>query len=94
MKNEIITDDVIRRLARGYEPTQTKISMDALKDVLKPHQLRNILGGSGICDEYGPNLCNVECNDGTKACASTCEVAKERCGGGGHISCVCPTTTL
>ena len=41
------SDDVIQRITSGIEPTQTKISLDVLKNVLKPHQLRNVLGGSG-----------------------------------------------
>ena len=44
-----ISDDVIQRITSGNEPTQTKISLDVLKKVLKPHQLRNVLGGSAYC---------------------------------------------
>ena len=58
-----ISDDVIQRIASGNEPTQTLISLDVLKNVLKPHQMRNVLGGSGylsclcICHE-DPEMMN------------------------------------
>ena len=42
-----ISEDAIQRIASGNESSQTLISMDVLKNVLKPHQLRNVLGGSG-----------------------------------------------
>jgi len=43
----VFSDDVIQRITSGNEPTQTKISLDVLKDVLNPKQMRNVLGGSG-----------------------------------------------
>ena len=47
-----ISDDVIQRIASGYEASQTLISMDVLKKVLKPHEMRNVLGGSGDPDNF------------------------------------------
>ena len=44
------SDDAIQRIASGNETTQTLISLDMLKKVLKPHEMRNVLGGS---DETG-----------------------------------------
>jgi len=50
MKIKVFSEDAIQRIASGNEPTQTLISLDVLKNVMKPHQLRNVLGGgSGYC---------------------------------------------
>ena len=49
----LLSNDVIQRIASGNEPTQTLISLDVLKNVLKPHQMRNVLGGcGGYCCAY------------------------------------------
>ena len=66
-----------------------KISHSGLKKVMSPKEMKNVTGGSGICDEYGSGLCWVECKNGDKACASTCDYAATQCGGGGLVSCVC-----
>ena len=47
MKIKVFSNDAIQRIASGNEQTQTLISLDVLKDVLKPHQLWNVLGGYG-----------------------------------------------
>ena len=59
------SNDVIQRIASGNEPTQTLISLDMLENVMNPHQMRNVLGGSGdtsgtctICCAYD-NRCRV-----------------------------------
>ena len=46
METKVFSDDVIQRIASGNEPAQTLISLDVLKKVLSPHQMRNVLGGS------------------------------------------------
>jgi len=68
------SDDAIQRIASGNEPTQTLISIDLLKNVLKPHQLRNVLGGS---DESESGWC-----DGLKTCTSKkdCDTLTQNCG--------------
>ena len=62
------------------------ISIDGLKNVLSPKEMKNVTGGSGICDNYGPNLCWVECSNGNKACASSCGYAETQCD---VVSCTC-----
>ena len=57
MKIKVFSDDAIQRITSVNEPTQTKISLDVLKKVLKPHQMRNVLGGSGDDGNYPLVLC-------------------------------------
>ena len=47
METKVFSDDAIQRIASGNETTQTRISLDVLKKVLNPKQMRNVLGGSG-----------------------------------------------
>ena len=49
-----ISEDVIQIIASGYESSQTLISMDVLKKVLNPYEMRNVLGGSGQDDDDDP----------------------------------------
>ena len=67
-----------------------KINLSELENVLSPKEMKNVLGGSGICDQYGSGLCWVICGNGDKACASSCGYAEQRCGGGGVAECYCP----
>jgi len=62
------------------------ISFATLKNVLSSKEMKNVLGGSGICDDYGPNLCWVVCSNGKKACASSCSYAETQCD---VVSCDC-----
>ncbi|MDR1115118.1 MAG: hypothetical protein LBL33_03020 [Tannerella sp.] len=67
-----------------------KISYMRLKKMMPPKEMKNILGGSGICDGYGSGLCWVVCNNGNKACSSTCDMGVSWCESyGGLNSCDC-----
>ena len=70
MKTKVFSDDVIQRIASGYESSQTLISMDVIKKVLKPHEMRNVLGGS----DSGHEDCmqTTQCNTGL--CAARIEL--------------------
>ena len=83
-----ISEDVIQRIASGNESSQTLISMDVLKNVLKPHQLRNILGGS---DDNGGSWyinCIIQCGEwryyvGCSGLIECDDMAYVLCGDGG-----------
>ena len=88
METKVFSDDVIQRIASGNETTQTRISLDMLKKVLSPHQMRNVLGGSG---GNGPEIhCTCECEDvqisGTCAGSSIKECEEMECA---HAFLVC-----
>ena len=58
-----ISEDAIQRIASGNgETSQTLISLDVIKNVLKPHQLRNVLGGCG------GNSCGSKSSSGQVRC--------------------------
>jgi len=89
-----ISEDVIQRIASGNgETSQTLISLDVIKNVLKPHQLRNVLGGSGgSCSTNGVSCsatlycCSCDDLSGIDAavCSSSVQSAKN------YYSSICP----
>ena len=56
------------------------ISIDGLKNVLSPKEMKNVLGGSGDggCDS---GLCWVRCKNGSGGCTNNCAKACEPYGG-------------
>ena len=76
MKTKVFTEDAIQRIASGVEPTQTKISLDVLENVLNSYEMRNVLGGSGNV------TCHCLCYDSWGDLYdfwATCEGTKEEC---------------
>jgi len=85
MKIKVFSDDAIQRIASGNEPTQTLISMDVLKNVLNPHQLRNVLGGSGDDPEAGGGV--FLCKYGERFTTYKCSNCNP-CEDNGEICCI------
>ena len=79
MKIKVFSEDAIQRIASGNEPSQTLISMDVLKKVLNPFEMRNVLGGSGQDDDddFDPTACR----GGDFCCTCTHGVGKYECYG-------------
>jgi len=51
--------------------------------------MKNVLGGSGICDEYSSDLCWVSCIDGSAACVSSFNYTAPQRSGGGFVTGDC-----
>jgi len=79
---EFFSEDVIQRIASGNEPTQTLISLDMLENVLKPHQMRNVLGGSGCGGSCDCWYCECSWHDGAWYQCSGSPVPTWACEGG------------
>ena len=84
-----ISEDAIQRIASGNEPSQTLISMDVLKNVLNPHQLRNVLGGSDGTGDSGGSGSGCACwtSDNKVKCCSSEENCDEVCYKGCDFCC-------
>ena len=68
------------------------ISLSRLERVMRPKELKNILGGSGggICDKYGPDLCLARCKNGNLRCTRDCDTVCDDMGGiDTEHGCIC-----